>query len=190
YRAAGVAAGGFPRRVARHQDHREAVRGKRADPRRAPPGPRWPSGRGGRSSSMVSLPSPFLSSFFSELEASAISCSSITPSWFASRVANRGGTGIRLPSPPGPPGPGPPGPPGPPSRRGGRSPGGGPSCALRLEAAAARASMAMRIVVFMFFVLVWIAPASTACVSRNAVEITIRAEENAVAGDGRRGVEG
>ena len=44
------------------------------------PGPPGPPGRGGRNSSAVSLPSPFLSSFFNDSLALAISSASMTPS--------------------------------------------------------------------------------------------------------------
>ena len=83
-----------------------------------PPGrPRAPSGRGGRNSSGVNLPSPFLSNFFKAALALAISFSSMIPSPFASSACMIGitkrGPGPRCPGP-GPPGPGPP-------SRGGRS---------------------------------------------------------------------
>jgi len=128
-------------------------------PRRpsGPPARKSPSGRWGRNSSSVNLPSRFRSSFFNALLALAISFRSITPSWFTSSAAINGGGGGRCPSRPGPPGsPGWPGPPGP-SRRGGRSPRGGPlpSCAVAIQADAPRASstMAVLLVVFILFYL-------------------------------------
>ena len=88
----------------------------------SPPGPPGPGPRRwGRYSSGVSLPSPFLSSFFSAAEALAISSASMVPSPFASSAAMMGEGGGRCPAPPGPPGP-----PWPPSRWGGPAlPGGG-----------------------------------------------------------------
>jgi hypothetical protein len=92
-----------------------------------PPCPRGPprpprGGRGGRYSSGVSCPSPFLSRVLSAAEALAISSALRTPSWFVSsaRISGIGGGRRRGPGPgpPGgpsggppfcPPGPGPPG---------------------------------------------------------------------------------
>ncbi len=72
-----------------------------------------PSGRGGRTSSGVNFPSPFLSNAFSDSAALLISSASITPSWFKSNAAKRGGIGGRRPSPGAPA-----------SKRGGRCPSG------------------------------------------------------------------
>ena len=82
-----------------------------------PPRPRGPprlpsGGRGGRYSSGVSCPSPFLSRVLSATEALAISSALMTPSWFVSsaRISGIGGGRRRGPGPrpPGGPSGGPP----------------------------------------------------------------------------------
>ena len=122
-----------------------------------PPGPRSPGrGSGGRNSSGVSFPSPFLSSFFKEAGALAISSSSMIPSPFASSTRINGEGGGRWPMRRGAPGPsGPGGPPGPASRGGGSSRGCVPSasCAVKVSAELERASDRMSILLCLFIFL-------------------------------------
>ena len=125
-----------------------------------PCGPRMRRGGGPISSSIVSWPSPFLSSVFNTAGALAISSAEMTPSWFESSAAMTSGIGGRCPRPghwqPGPPPPG--GPPGGPSggpllsMPGGPScPGGGPFCAMRPHAGSAsvRATAAICLIFMM-----------------------------------------
>src|SRR6266446_5431853 len=102
-------------------------------------GPIPPGGAGvprpsGKHSSMLILPSPFLSSFRNAADACASSTASMTPSPLLSSAVNIGGNGGGVSAPPGPPGGPPNGPPGPPGGPGGapgrgnppgRPPGGG-----------------------------------------------------------------
>lgn len=122
-----------------------------------PPGARSPGGgSGGRNSFGVSFASPFLSSFFKEAGALAISSSSMIPSPFASSTRINGEGGGRWPmrrGAPDPSGPGPP--PGPASRGGGRSRGCAPSasCAVIVSAELERASVRMSILLCLFIFL-------------------------------------